>query len=306
MSSYRTEKRPLRYRNDDYILRALYRLLGRHFGQRRSPYSSSYGQRPTRRGLGGMGGYRGSSGFRAPQHSFRYSQGQGSNASFQPKRTYDTGYRDSARPSAHYTQPRTEPDVEELLKRLEQKVDDSLVEKIMERLDAESTAMEKAVKTDTAEPQTSEETIEPVPKLGESAVQEIHRESEVPETENVELEKGKTEPTTAEPESTEGDLYDKLDWGELDWLEEEEHGLTVEVTDIDAEPEIPNLELLENIETDAAKEVAPPEPVDIIVPELEPAKPFEPVLEIIEPLKLVEPGIAELQEEVEDGEVEPV
>ena len=271
---------------------------------------SCHNRRKRGRGVPGSAGFRG-----PPQHSFRPSQGQGSSASFIPKRQpYDTGYRDSIRQYPHYTQPKTEPDIEELLRRLEQKVDDRLLEKVMERMEAESNAIEKATKADAAEPKVAEAADDVPPKPGESIALETQQEAGGTEAKSNEVEQVKTEPVEKAPSGIASEpavgidvpeLEDALDAGELDWLGEELGGLTVEVTDMDAEMEIPSLELLDNVAPDMAKGVAPPEPTGLVAPELEPVKNLEPMLDMVDPLKPLEPGIAELREEA-DEEVEPV
>jgi len=301
MTNNRKEKRPPRYENDDYVLRALYKLLSKYFGTKRSPSNPSYSQRPPRRGSGGgTGGYRGSSGSRgsyAPR-SYRpsYSHGQGSPST--PPRRPEPSYPRESRPYVQsLPQPRTEPDTEELLRRLEQKVDDRLLEKVMERLEAESKAVEEAVKADSTEPETTETADGVAPRSGESIALETKQETESVEAGMAEQEAN----PVAEPEPLESDLYDRLDPSGLDWLGEELEGLTVEVTDLDTEPVTPSLELLDDVAPDIVNDLAP-KSAGLVKPELELAKLFEPLSELVDPLKPLEPGIAELEEEAEEAE----
>jgi len=189
------------------------------------------------------------------------------------------------------------------------------LEKVMERMEAESNAIEKATKADTAEPKAAEAADEVQPGPGESIALETQQEAGGTEAKSNEVEQVKTEPVEKAPSGiaseppadiNEPELEDALDAGELDWLGEELGGLTVEVTDMDAEMEIPSLEPLDNVAPDMAKDIAPPEPTGLVRPELEPVKNLEPMLDMVDPLKPLEPAIVELQEEAEDGEVEPV
>jgi hypothetical protein len=183
--------------------------------------------------------------------------------------------------------------MEELLRRLEQKADDKLVEQVMAKLEAESKATEKAVETSTPEPQS--DSAEPEPTKEESASETTQ---EAGSHEDV-----KTD-TDAKPEPEPLDDLYELDLDELEWLDEEMHGLVVEIRDMDTDAEPPDLDMLESAGTDIAKDVAVPEPAGLVRPEME-AAPLEPLIEA-DPVKQLEPGIAELEEEVEDGEAEPL
>lgn len=303
MTNYRKEKRPPRYRDDDYVLRALYKLLSEHFGEKCSPYSSSLSRRLPRRGSGGMGGYRGPSVYRgsyAPRsYKSSYSPDKGGSAFVLPRKPEPSYPRESKPMVQSLPLPRHGPDIETLMERLEKKIDSSLVEQVLERLDAESEAMEKAVKALSPESKPLEKADANQPD-SESTVPEIEQDGGSLKTDSVKAESVKPSDT----DSLESDLYDKLDSDELDWLDEEMNGLVVEAKELGTEMEKPDLEILDRVDTDI-KDIAPPEPTGLVRPELE-AKPFEPLIEAVDPLKSLEPGIIELQEEADDGEAEPL
>ena len=297
MPDYNNVKRPPNYGDDDYVLRALYRLLGKHFSPRRNKSPSPYNNRPMNRGFGRAAGSKGPSGPRgsyAQQYRPSYSHGQSGSGFAVPKKP-ESSYPRESRPFVQsLPQPRTEPDTEELLRRLEQKADDRLVEQVMAKLEAESKATEKAVETSTAEPQSDSAELE---AKTEESTHEATLEAETHEDAKTATE-AKPEPVPLD------DLYE-LDLDELEWLDEEMRGLVVEIRDMDTDAEPPDLDLLESVGTDIAKDITVPEPESMVAPELL-EKPLEPMLDIVDPLKPLEPGIAELEEEVEDGEAEPL
>jgi len=299
MSNYTRKKRPSRYKDEDDILRALYKLLSERYGENRSPYASSLSRRLPRHGIGSTGGYRGSL-YRGGNTPRPMRSGYSHQDKLVlPKRPNPVYPRESRPYVQSLPLPRRGPDVETLMKRLEKKIDSSLVEQVLERLDAESEAMEKAVKALSPESNPLEKADANQPD-SESTVPEIEQDGGKLETDSVKAESVKPSDT----DSLESDLYDKLDSDELDWLDEEMNGLVVEAKELGTEMEKPDLEILDRVDTDI-KDIAPSEPTGLVRPELE-AKPFEPLIEAVDPLKPVEPGIAELQEEADDGEVEPV
>jgi hypothetical protein len=296
MPDYNTVKRPPNYGDDDYVLRALYRLLGKHFSPKRNKSPSPYNNRPMNRGFGRAAGSKGPSapkGSYAQQYRPSYSHGQGGSGFAVPKKPEPSYPRESRPFVQSLPQPRTEPDTEELLRRLEHKADDRLVEQVMAKLEAESKATEKAVETSTAEPQS--DSAEPEPTKEESA-SETTQEAGTHED-------AKTD-TVAKPEPQPLDDPYELDLDDLEWLDEEMRGLVVEIHDLDADAEPPDLDLLESAGTDIAKDATVLEPESTTAPELS-SSPLEPISEFVDPLKSLEPGIAELEEEV-DEEAEPL
>jgi len=291
MPDYNTVKRPPNYGDDDYVLRALYRLLGKHFSPKRNKSPSSYTNRPVNRGFGRAAGSKGPSGPRGSYaQQYRPSYGHGQSSGFAVPKKPEPSYPRESRPFVQsLPQPRTEPDTEELLRRLEQKADDRLVEQVMAKLEAESKATEKAVETSTAEPQS--DSAQPEPTKEESA-SETTQEAGTHEDSKTDA-NAKPEPEPLD------DLYE-LDLDELEWLDEEMHGLVVEAED--GEPAFVTLEALET-GLEQAQDVPMTESVELVKPELTVA--LEPCVDI-EPLKPLEPGIAEREEEVDDGEAEPL
>jgi hypothetical protein len=291
MPDYNTVKRPPNYGDDDYVLRALYRLLGKHFSPKRNKSPSPYNNRPMNRGFGRAAGSKGPSGPRGsyPQQ-YRPSYGHGQSSGFAVPKKPEPSYPRESRPFVQsLPQPRTEPDAEELLRRLEQKADDKLVEQVMAKLEAESKATEKAVETSTTE----------LPS--ESAEQESIKEKSASETtlEAGTHEDSKTD-TVAKPEPEPLDDLYELDLDELEWLDEEMHGLVVE-----AENGEPAFVTLEALETGLGQTQGVPvtESSELVRPEI--VEPVEPSIDI-EPFKPLELEIAELEEEVEDEEAKPL
>jgi len=292
MPDYNTVKRPPNYGNDDYVLRALYRLLGKHFSPRRNKSPSPYNNRPMNRGFGKAAGSKGPSGPRgsySQQYRPSYGHGQGGSGFAVPKKPEPSYPRESRPFVQSLPQPRTEPDTEELLRRLEQKMDDRLVEQVMAKLEAESKATEKAVESSTAEPQPDSAQPEPTKE-----------ESEYETTQEAGTHEDSKTDAVAKPEREPLDDLYELDLDDLEWLDEEMHGLVVE-----AENGEPAFVTLEALETGVGQTQGVPvtESPELVRPEI--VEPVEPSIDI-EPFKPLEPGIAELEEEVEDGEAEPL
>jgi hypothetical protein len=292
MPDYNTVKRPPNYGDDDHILRALYRLLGKHFSPKRNKSPSPYNNRPVNRGFGRTAGSKGPSGPRGSYaQQYRPSYGHGQSSGFAVPKKPEPSYPRESRPFVQsLPQPRTEPDTEELLRRLEQKADDRLVEQVMAKLEAESKATEKAVETSTAEQQSDSAQPEPTKEksTSETTLEVENREAGKPDTD-----------IKPEPEPLD-DLYE-LDLDELEWLDEEMHGLVVEAEN--GESAFVTLEVLE-AGLEQAQDVPMAEQSDLVRPEME-TVPLEPLVEV-DTLKPLEPGITELEEEVEDGEAEPL
>lgn len=287
MSDYRREKRPPNYGDDDYVLRALYRLLGKHFSPRRNKSFSSNSYRPVNRGFGRAAGSKGPSGPRGSYaQQYRPSYGHGQNNGFVVPKKPEPSYPRESRPYVQsLPQPRTEPDTEELLRQLEQKMDGRLVEQVMARLDAVSNAVEAEVNANPTEPKAETE------KATDS--RDAVLADTVPDAKDAVAEEAKPEPSEPEPEP-----LDNFELDELEWLDEEVRGLVVEAED--GEPAFVSLEALEHADSEPAPEVSPVEAIELVKPELETPL-IEPLVEA-DPLNSLEPGIdgdAETEEEAE-------
>lgn len=281
MPDYKTVKRPPNYREGDYILRALYKLLDKQYGTRRkpsrtpSPYRPPAPPRPSSRGSG-----------RASYSSQQRYSNNPPKENLLPKRSEPSYPRESRPYVQSLPQPRTEPDVDELLKQLEQRFDDRLVEQVMAKLDAESNAVETEA---SANPVESKAETEKATDSSDVALAEA-----APDTKDAVAEEAAPEPSEPEPEP-----LDDFELDDLEWLDEEVRGLVVEAED--GESAFVTLEALE-AGLEPAQDTPVSEPTELVQPEL--ATPLGPLVEV-DPLKQLEPGVAEMEEEVEDGEAEP-